>query len=91
MPQLAERLNGSSVLHYSTKETAVCIRTALKQAFPCVKFSVRISLYSMGSSIDVGWTDGPTEPEVDHVLDRFYRVWRHLRSNGCLVTLKETR
>lgn len=65
------KTDGRDVVSYSTKETAVFIRAALKAAFPSVKFSVKIHLYSMGSSIYVRWTDGPTLPEVDRVVDAF--------------------
>ncbi|MBE2198092.1 MAG: methyltransferase [Anaerolinea sp.] len=49
-------------------EQAKHIRNALKKAFPGVKFSVRSDRYSMGSSVDVKWLDGPTAAEVDRVL-----------------------
>lgn len=65
------KTDGRQVVYYSTKETAVAVRASLRRAFPRVKFSVRIHLYSMGSSIYVGWTDGPTAPEVDRVLDAY--------------------
>ena len=48
-------------------ETAKLLRQALKAAFPGVKFSVRSSVYAGGASIDVSWTDGPTEPDVEHI------------------------
>lgn len=53
--------------YISTTDTAKLIRAALKKAYPSVTFSVRSKLYSMGSSIDVGWTDGPTEKQVESV------------------------
>lgn len=52
-------------------ETANILRKALKEAFPCVKFSVRSKSYSMGASIDVSWTDGPTAREVEAITGRF--------------------
>lgn len=48
-------------------ETAKHVRVALKRAFPGIKFSVRSHTYSMGASIHLGWTLGPTEHEVDVV------------------------
>ena len=57
--------------HYDVKETAKLIREALKQAYPEVKFSVRLSRYSGGCSIDASWTDGPTAREVNDILDTF--------------------
>lgn len=65
------KIDGREVTSYTTTETAAFIRAALKAAFPGVKFSVRTSYYSMGSSVYVGWTDGPTTPEVERVTDRF--------------------
>lgn len=52
-------------------ETAKKVRKALKANFPGVKFSVRSSTYSMGSSISVSWTDGPLSEQVDVVLNQF--------------------
>lgn len=52
-------------------ETAKKVRKALKANFPGVKFSVRSSTYSMGSSISVSWTDGPLSEQVDAVLNQF--------------------
>ena len=45
-------------------ETAKMVRTALRNAFPAVKFRVKSSRYSGGASIDVRWVDGPTEAQV---------------------------
>lgn len=60
-----ERQDGS--LHLSCAETAKLIRAALKKAFPGVKFRVTSKSYSMGASVTVGWTDGPTGSEVNEV------------------------
>jgi hypothetical protein len=49
-------------------DVARLIRVDLKAAFPLVTFSVRSSNYSMGSSVRIGWTDGPTEREVNEVV-----------------------
>jgi hypothetical protein len=48
-----------------TKEAAVLLRAALKRKYPRVKFSVRFESYSMGSHINVSWTDGPTQRAVE--------------------------
>lgn len=53
------------------KECARLIRAILKQAFPMTKFSVKLDRYSMGHSIGVRWTDGPTSKQVKPILDRF--------------------
>ena len=54
-------------------ETAQLVREALAQAFPKTKFSVRSESYSMGCSIHVNWTDGPTDRQVQPILDAFER------------------
>lgn len=55
---------------------APLLRKALRLAYPGVTFSVRISRYSMGSSIDVRWTDGPTYTAVKTLTDLAERVHR---------------
>lgn len=57
--------------YLSAAETAKLVRAALKRSFPGVKFSVRSRTYSMGASIDVSWTDGPTSRLVQSVTDQF--------------------
>lgn len=55
--------------YIDTKDTAKLIRQALKESFgKTVKFSVTIDRYAGGSSIDVKWTDGPTEKQVEAVI-----------------------
>lgn len=39
--------------------------------FPGVAFSVRSDAFSMGNSIDVSWTDGPTAKQVEEISDLF--------------------
>ena len=58
--------------YYTTVETAKMLRKALKAAFPGVKFAVRSHSYSMGSSINVSYTD-PSLPvgDVDEVANAF--------------------
>ena len=55
----------------SVTDTAKLIRTALKKAHPGTKFSVRSSKYAGGASINVGWTDGPTEAQVKEITDHY--------------------
>lgn len=50
---------------------AQAIRQDLKKAFPGVKFRVRSSSFSMGNSVDVDWTDGPTRDEVNRIIGRY--------------------
>lgn len=57
--------------HLDTADAAKCIRATLKARFPSVKFSVRTSRYSGGSSVRVDWTDGPTDAMVTAICDRF--------------------
>lgn len=55
----------------SAAEVAREVRAALKRAFPGVTFSVRCSNYSGGSSVSIGWTDGPTTRAVERVTGRY--------------------
>lgn len=41
------------------------IRVILNKQFPNTKFRVRSDNFSMGDSVDVEWTDGPTSEAVD--------------------------
>lgn len=52
-------------------ETAKLIRTALKESFNGVKFSVRSSTYAGGASVSVSWTDGPNSDQVSFVTEKF--------------------
>ncbi len=54
-----------------TADVAKCLRVTLKARFPGCKFSVRISRYSGGSSIDISWTDGPAFDLVDAIARQF--------------------
>lgn len=53
--------------YLSCAETAKLVRAALKARYPLTKFSVRSKTYSGGASIDVSWTDGPTDAEVEAI------------------------
>jgi len=55
----------------SCADTAKLIRRALKREFPGIKFSVRSSTYSMGASINVKWTDGPTNAQLEPVAKAY--------------------
>jgi hypothetical protein len=60
------------VRYVSVVETAKILRTALKAVFgKGTKFSVKSDQYSGGASIDVRWTDGPSEPQVQAITSRF--------------------
>lgn len=54
-----------------TKESTQQLRSELKAAFPGIKFSVRMH---RGSSVNVEWTDGPTEKEVEAISNQYERV-----------------
>ncbi len=43
----------------------------LKRAFPGTKFSIRSKGYSMGCSIYLSWTDGPTEKAVQEISGKY--------------------
>lgn len=55
-------------------DTAKKIRKALKVNFPGVKFKVKTEKYSMGSAVDVYWTDGPSQTRVNAVVHPFQSV-----------------
>lgn len=58
---------------YSLTETAQQVRKSLKAMWPSTRFSVTSKRYSGGCSIDVSWIDGPTQKDVNSILDRFER------------------
>jgi hypothetical protein len=60
-------MNGLTIAKTSldTAVAAKMIRKALKAEFPATKFSVSISRYSMGSSISIRYTNGPTTDTVE--------------------------
>lgn len=64
-------MRNESPRYLSCAETAKLVRKALKQTFPATKFSVVSHVYSMGASIRVRWTDGPTAKRVDEVVGVF--------------------
>jgi hypothetical protein len=47
------------------------IRKILKQNFPTTKFSVTSESYSMGSSVNIIWTDGVTTEQVYKLVKQF--------------------
>lgn len=55
----------------STADTAKIVRSALKENFPGIKFSVKSKSYSGGSSIRVSWMDGPTYDAVNAVTRQY--------------------
>ena len=57
--------------YLSCAETAVMIRSVLKESFPGVKFSVRSSVYSGGASITIKYNDGPNADAVKAAVGIF--------------------
>ena len=53
------------------KDIAKEIRVILANSFHKTKFSVKISRFSQGSSVDITWTDGPTESQVNELVGHF--------------------
>jgi len=58
--------------YMDTKEVAKLVRKELKTQFSRHKFSVRIERYSMGSSINVTWIDGPLVKDVEAIAGHFH-------------------
>ena len=52
-------------------KAAKAIKAELKKAFPSIKFSVRSSNFSMGNSVDIGWTNGPPDKAVEEITDKY--------------------
>ncbi len=68
----AERKHeGAETGDYSLAETAELVKGTLRKVFPGTKFSARSKSYSGGSSISVGWVDGPTAEQVRPILESF--------------------
>lgn len=55
-------------------EHALCaqeIRKLLKKFWPNTKFSVTSESYSMGNSVSINWTDGPTYKSVKELVNMY--------------------
>jgi hypothetical protein len=63
--------NKMSKQYLSCAETAKLVRSALKESFPGVKFSVTSKTYSGGASISIYYVDGPTYEQVKAVTGVF--------------------
>jgi hypothetical protein len=60
------------VMRYLTcAETAKLIRAHLAREFPGTKFSVKSKTYSMGASISVRWTGGPSSKRVSAITSNY--------------------
>lgn len=58
-------------IYKTPTEAAKGIRAELKVTFPGVKFSVKTSYFSMGNSIDISWSFGPTTKAVDAITSKY--------------------
>lgn len=47
------------------------LKKELQITFPGIRFSVRSDSFSMGNSIDIGWTDGPTTKQVESISKKY--------------------
>ncbi|TFC94511.1 hypothetical protein E3O65_00345 [Cryobacterium breve] len=54
----------------STRDTAKLVRTALKNAFSGVKFSVRMSTGTRAAWMRVSWSAGPTKLEMRAITNQ---------------------
>lgn len=63
--------SAGKVTYVDAVDTAKMLRVALREAFPGVKFSVRIQRYALGCSAWVRWIDGPSKEAVHVVAGRF--------------------
>jgi len=61
------------IIMMNVKETAKQIRKELKEKFPFTKFSVRCE---RSGSINVSWTDFPTEKAVEEIVSKYEQVQR---------------
>jgi hypothetical protein len=52
-------------------KTAKVIRAELKQAFPTTAFRVNSESFSGGSSVNIHWTDGPTDEQVEKITGKY--------------------
>ena len=51
--------------------TAKVIKKRLTALYPKVKFSVTSSIFSMGDSVDIRWTDGPPADDVSAITHQY--------------------
>ena len=65
--QCRDNRNEAGRATIQSKEVAVLIRAQLKAGWPRCKFSVR----SDHNSVNVYWTDGPTQGLVERVIDQY--------------------
>lgn len=69
--EYAELLKLSETNQDRLTTAAKNIRTELKRSFPKTKFAVKTKRYSGGNSVNVNWTDGPTQQQVDKIVKAY--------------------
>ncbi len=50
---------------------SAAIKAELTSLYPHIKFSVKSESFSMGDSVHVNWTDGPTSDEVNDIIKKY--------------------
>lgn len=63
-----EKNKGKSSSHAGA---AAAIKAELTALYPGIKFSCTSDSFSMGDSVHVKWTDGPTDEEVNNVIKKY--------------------
>lgn len=56
---------------YDSAQVAKFMRLELKKKFPGTQFSVKTDKYSGGSSIRIHYTNGPPEPAVEKIVNKY--------------------
>jgi hypothetical protein len=86
--------------YIAVTEVAKILRKRLKAEFPGVKFSVRSESFSMGTAVNISWTDGPTDKQVsaitdlyqggrfDSMIDMSYSVDHWLEKDGSIIVAR---
>lgn len=52
-------------------KTAQAIRQELKKAFPQTQFKVTSDSFAGGDSVDVRWTNGPSEAQIQRLIGKY--------------------
>lgn len=65
-PDAAYQVEGMDVTR-----KAKMLKAELQKEFPGIKFSVKSSRYSMGQSINVHFDDGPSQKEVENIVEKY--------------------
>jgi len=63
-----EKNKGKSSSHAGA---AAAIKAELTALYPGIKFSCTSDSFSMGDSVHVKWTDGPTDSEVNEIIKKY--------------------